>query len=91
MRGLIGIALITACTSTPDPKEETGTTTDTAVTGNTTEPVQRGGDAIAFVPYTMGEGEVTLDHTVNNMGDGMMLPDPRAEVEVAANPLSKLI
>jgi len=85
MRSLLGLALLVGCSSTPAPKSETGETTDTAVGNTTTEPVVRGGDAIAFVPYTMGEGEVTLDHTVNSLGDGVMLPDPRAEVEVAPN------
>ena len=85
MRSLLGIALLVGCSSSPDPKNETGETTDTALSTTATEPIVRGGDAIAFVPYTMGEGEVTLDHTVNSMGDGMMLPDPRAEVEVASN------
>jgi hypothetical protein len=55
------------------------------VGGTTTEPVQRGGDAIAFVPYTLAEGEQTLDHTVISMGDGVMLPDARAELEIAPN------
>lgn len=85
MRSLLGIALLVGCSSTPAPKNDTSETTDTAVGNTTTEPIVRGGDAIAFVPYTMGEGEVTLDHTVNSMGDGVMLPDPRAEVEVTSN------
>ncbi len=66
---------------TGETGEVTTTTTEVTTTTTTTEPEVPGGLAVAFVPFTLVDGENVLDAQLFDMGDGVGLPKDRAEVD----------
>jgi len=88
------VCLVVGCGGSTPKSGETGDTatvatggTSVTTTTTTTTTLPAGGLAVSFVPYTLLEGDNVLDTRVFDLGEGVQLPEERAEVDAGSGVL----